>query len=59
MVVMKTSDALEHKARARLAELLVSPSMPAEDPTTAANRRLWNRAGEQERRRMLKDCGWL
>ncbi len=24
-----------------------------------ADERAWHRAGEQERRRMLKDCGWL
>ena len=28
-------------------------------PVGAANERAWLRATEQERRRMLKDCGWL
>lgn len=59
MAVAMTSDPLEQKARARLAELLTRPAERIEDKTTAANRRAWNRADEQERRRLLKDCGWL
>jgi len=59
MTITMTSDPLEQKARARLAELLTRPPEPIEDKTVAANRRAWNRAGEQERRRLLKDCGWL
>ncbi|MES2498655.1 MAG: hypothetical protein V4618_21275 [Pseudomonadota bacterium] len=54
-----TSDPLEQKARARLAELLTRPPERIEDKTVAANRRIWHRASEQERRRLLKDCGWL
>jgi hypothetical protein len=61
MTVVMTSDPLEQKARARarLAELLSRPPDAVEDATVAANRLIWNRATEQERRRMLKDCGWL
>lgn len=59
MAAAMTSDPLEQKARARLAELLTRRPEPVVDRTAAANRRVWNRASEQERRRMLKDCGWL
>lgn len=59
MTVAMTSNPLEQKARQRLAELLSQPPEAVEDATVAANRRIWNRATEQERRRMLKDCGWL
>jgi len=54
-----TSDADRSEARARLAALLTAPPEPFENKTVAANRRAWQRAGEQERRKMLKDCGWL
>ncbi len=59
MAATMTSDPLEQRARLRLAELLTRRPEPVEDKTTAANRRAWNRASEQERRRLLKDCGWL
>ncbi|MET0374361.1 MAG: hypothetical protein ABW128_08895 [Rhizorhabdus sp.] len=49
----------EARSRARLAELLVSAPPRVEDETTRRNRYAWHRASEQERRRMLKDCGWL
>ena len=47
------------RSRARLAELLTVPPKRAVSATTVTNRRIWARADEQERRRMLRDCGWL
>ena len=56
----KPEDEINPEAlRARVAALLTTPPSPIEDATVTANRRIWNRASEQERRRMLKDCGWL
>lgn len=46
-------------ARERLIALLTTPPERHEDSTTAAHQRAWNRADEQARRGMLKDCGWL
>ena len=47
------------RSRARFAELLTVPPKRPVSVTTVANRRIWARADEQERRRMLRDCGWL
>lgn len=49
----------EARARAHLATLLTTAPPRVEDETTRRNRYAWHRASEQERRRMLKDCGWL
>jgi len=46
-------------SRARLALLLKTPPPPVDSEQTIENRRIWSRASEQQRRRMLKDCGWL
>lgn len=54
-----TSDPHEERARARLAELLTRGERRLPDPEERARQRIWDRATEQERRRMLKDCGWL
>jgi hypothetical protein len=54
-----TSDPREERARARLAELLTRGERRLSDPDERARQRVWDRATEQERRRMLKDCGWL
>ena len=55
-----TSDPDDDTAsRARLAALLTSAPPRIESETTRRNRYAWHRATEQERRRMLKDCGWL
>lgn len=52
--------------RARLVELLTATPGHAlrgkyrdRYPVSLADERAWHRANEQERRRMLKDCGWL
>lgn len=58
IAITMTSDP-EDLARARLAELLTVPPKRPLSATTVANRRIWARADEQERRRMLRDCGWL
>lgn len=57
------SDAL---TRACLVELLTVTPKPAvrgqyrdRYVVSPADKRTWHRASEQERRRMLKDCGWL
>lgn len=39
--------------------LLTSPPARLESDSRARNRLTWSRATEQERRAMLKDCGWL
>ncbi|KKC27072.1 hypothetical protein [Sphingomonas sp. SRS2] len=60
ITIIMTSDPEDKaRSRARLAELLTSAPPRVEDETTRRNRYAWHRASEQERRRMLKDCGWL
>jgi hypothetical protein len=55
-----TSDADEQeRARAYAIRRLTTPPERIEAAETKANRQAWNRASEQERRRLLKDCGWL
>ncbi len=56
----------EAARRARLAELLTAtPERSGRGKyrgrydVTPADERAWRLADEQERRRMLKDCGWL
>lgn len=46
-------------ARARFAALLRAPPPFRGYRLTESDRRDWDRATEQARRRMLKDCGWL
>lgn len=57
--ITMTSDPREERARARLAALLTRGERRLPDPDERARQRAWDRATEQERRRMLKDCGWL
>ena len=45
--------------RARFAALLKAPPPFRGYRITASDRRDWDRATEQARRRLLKDCGWL
>ena len=55
-----TSDANELSAsRAHVVRLLARPPERKGYPVSPANQRAWARATEMERRRMLKDCGWL
>lgn len=49
----------ETRRRARLVALLTDMPPRIESETTRRKRYAWHRATEQERRRMLKDCGWL
>ena len=56
----------EDAARAQMVALLTSArKLPRGSPyrekydVSDADERAWSRATEQERRRMLKDCGWL
>jgi hypothetical protein len=52
-------ESTQDSSRARLAQLLTARPARIESVQTIENRRIWSRATEQERRRMLKDCGWL
>ncbi|ATE64102.1 hypothetical protein COO09_09465 [Rhizorhabdus dicambivorans] len=54
-----TSDSDELSARAHVIRLLARPPERKGYPVSPANRLAWARATELERRRMLKDCGWL
>lgn len=57
--IMTSDPDQEARSRARLVELLSAPPVRIESEQTRRNRHAWHRATEQERRRMLKDCGWL
>lgn len=66
MITMTSQPDSETSARARLIALLrASAKLPRRNAyrgtyqLSAADECAWNRADEQERRRMLKDCGWL
>lgn len=60
IVQIMTSDPDEETAaRAYVIRMLARAPDRKGYPASPANRLAWARATELERRRMLKDCGWL
>lgn len=54
-----TIDPASDPSRKALVALLTGTPERFDDRDEAERRRIWARASEQERRKMLKDCGWL
>lgn len=58
-IIMTSDPERDSAARTYLIAMLARPPERKGYPSSPANRASWARATEMERRRMLKDCGWL